>query len=124
MDPIKDIHTFNIYDTLFHTLSDTLFAILRVYAEIRTNNRRRGLSKSPFEFLKPLASTLNTAAAQLRAESVHKIFRQEIASEIIKHFKIDHSQITLQNPNAKNQPYTCTNNTEMSAKASLERQNS
>ena len=34
--------------------------------------------KSPFEFLKRFASTLNTTALQLQKGSVHKINRQEV----------------------------------------------
>ena len=42
------------------------------------------ISKSSFEFLKRLASTVNTAALQSRKETVHKIARQE--AEGFTHF--------------------------------------
>ena len=67
-----------IYDSLFNPLSDTLFEFLNgICSEIQPLDRTGVFRKSAFEFIKRLASTLNTAAQQSRKESVHKIARQE-----------------------------------------------
>ena len=62
-----------IYDTLFNPLSATLFEFLNgIWSEIQPLDRRGVFRKSSFEFLKRLASTLNTAAQQSRKESVQQ----------------------------------------------------
>ena len=78
-DPLTNKYTSLIYDTLFHPLSDTLFEFLNgIYTEIQPLDREVLFNKSSFEFLKRLATALNTNASQSRKESVHKIARQEV----------------------------------------------
>ena len=74
-----------IYDTLFNPLSDILFEFLNgIWSEIQPLDRTGVFRKSSIEFLKRLASTLNTAAQQSRRESKHKIARQEIYISSLK----------------------------------------
>ena len=78
-DPLTNTYTSLIYDTLFKSLSDTLFEFLNgKCSEKQPSDREVVFRKSSFEFLKRLASTLNSNASQSRKNSVHKTARQEI----------------------------------------------
>ena len=78
-NPLTNTNISLVYDTLFNPLSDSLFEFLNgVWSELQPLDRAGVFRKSSFEFLKRLASTLNTAALQSRKECVLKIARQEI----------------------------------------------
>ena len=83
-DPLTDTYISLIYDTLFNSISNTLFEILNgVWSEIQPLDRTDVFRKSSSEFLKSLASTIDAAAQQSRKESVHKIARKAI--EVFTH---------------------------------------
>ena len=72
-DTLTNTYISFIYCNLFNPLSDTLFELLNgICTEIQPSDRTDVYKKLSFEFLKHLASTLNTAALQSRKESVQK----------------------------------------------------
>ena len=78
-DPLSNKCFSLIYDTLFHSLIDTLFEFLHgILSEIKPSGRKELFRKSSFEVLKRPAMALNTYVLQSRKENVHKVARQEI----------------------------------------------
>ena len=90
--PLSNTYVSLNYDTSFNPLSDTLFEFFNgVCTELQPPDRACIFRKSSIEFLKRLASTLNTGTLQSRKESVDKMSRQEIEGFQSPHKNIQNS---------------------------------
>ena len=82
-DSLTKSYTSLVYDFLFSPLSCTLFEVFKgAKTKLHTTDHKCTLRNSSFEFLKRVASTLNTASLQSRKKSVHKIYGQVLEGRI------------------------------------------